>query len=854
MKYRIIAKSASLLLVLAMIVTASGIDSRLQRWNDRSEKLGCLKSSLDSSKILPLVTEIISGGIDSSEGVKRILERYAAGDGSLKAETKKYPLAEIERLTRNISSPVVNLYYLALVNRWIKNTKYSEEITAFISSCASSGKLHFNPSAGAANIPLVRSYIMEMSIGEYASFSESWFRKILGKTEYELSRTDYNSNDIDIERIIITTAIDECEKSMKETGPVLKAWYLECVPEWKVLKGTVEHESAVDRAAEKFALKMNVPAGDVKGRSADYIAGIIFSREKNRIIETTAKSTSSSTSGWNRPEYTLPDLNGLLGAIDDMDRYRESLLKRIDGREDKNYSARVRKNNTGIVHKYTAKYEALFKREEARIAGIKKTSPKVIIYNEEIFFACRNHFNEIRPALDGYAELSTEFIETAVDAGRRDATSFIAELEYSSLKNAEYISFHSRLLKGASDLGAACDTSIGNTMKQAVNDSLSFVRLSLAPCSIPADIRRNMTADQLKRIGAINSSMRTEAGIIAGDIRRSYKEYIASHNTAKEKIKTAGAESEAKIAQVETDALFSFAARCSSAINSMERVDSFLKEYGEVFETIRYDIMEKGASSRYYAEVDSGSILNLVTRHTAAEAEKEALSRDILAREGMDSLSGAVTLCRYYSKRGIKIEVIPSEKEIEEMRRSFSLSPEIQVSSWKMNGSNFRHVDLYCTAALKKIAKRRSWSPGENTESDQTVSISCPGIDVKFEAPPDWTVSTISCDNGSGVKLENSSRDCIIEIYALSEEIKILPEFSGEWTGRRHFTMVQKGWGKINEEDYFRTVCRDNSSRFGETRMFTRNGSVVIVHGVSPRSKARFINGVIEILFATISY
>src|SRR5512145_1944204 len=100
-----------------MLGSGYGVDSRIQRWENRTEKLGKTAGIIEHGDYLPAVKEIIGYGIESSKNITAILNRYSIKDGSLKSETRKYSLAEIEAATGRVSSPVISLYYLLDITR-----------------------------------------------------------------------------------------------------------------------------------------------------------------------------------------------------------------------------------------------------------------------------------------------------------------------------------------------------------------------------------------------------------------------------------------------------------------------------------------------------------------------------------------------------------------------------------------------------------------------------------------------------------------------------------------------------------------------------------------------------------------
>lgn len=855
MNFRIIKGISITLCLFTVIASGYGTDARIQRWQERSASLTALLSTTGSSDIPQIVRDILGRGIESSNSIKSLLERYAARDGSLRADTRKYSVSEIESRTSEIAIPVISAWYLNAVNDRLSDPEYFTKVLAWIAACANTAKVD-GIKAGAPNVnELVRGYIMEMAIAHYPAFESSSLKKILGATQYELSRTDYNSNDIDFEKIIMEKSIKEMQTAVKEFNPQFSETLLGNVPEWKLLESRAISNRERERSAETFATRHNIPQDQISGKGVEHSGRIIFSNARRTLSTLINQSADTGSTAIGNPAYSIPDLKKLNSAVDAIDKYRAGLLRKVDGATGKSFSSTARENMRGIAEKHIRLYESAYKKEELRITGIKKNNAKVIIYNEEVFIASKKHFSEIKTELMLYAELSSDFIEAVSSAGTSTPVEYLESLRYTSERYAEYITFMENLAGKSAELGKMPDPANHGVVKEGIKDSLEYIRRITKSFTVPPEFRKNMTKEQVGQVSKINQSYRAQLTSAASSIRRKYDEYNSLYNEALAGKKKANTESEVRIAQLETDALFAFAKECTDAVLSMNSTDQFLKEYKNTYETINDEIKKSGSSGRYTDAINSGSILQLVKTFTPGSVEKETAGREILAREGNEALSGAVTLCRYYAGRGIRVELVPPESEIRRMREVLNSQPGLRVADWTMTGRNFREIDINCTEKLRKMTEKNAWkSPADTGSESRKEIITYAGVNVTFEPPPGWNTSEIKCESGSAMKFESPDRSGWIEVYAIPAQPVNLQDFSSSWSGERGFSMVEKGWGRINSEDYFRTVCKGRNNRISETRMFSRKGVVIIVSGYSGKNKARYMNGIIEKLFSGIIF
>ena len=107
-------RTAAAFIIMLFSVTLFSADSTMERWNVRIERMNriqgeSLKGRLDKT----IIDELTSGEIKSCKEFIGLLERYKKEDGSLKAETKKYSLTEIENKVKEISTPAISLSFMS---------------------------------------------------------------------------------------------------------------------------------------------------------------------------------------------------------------------------------------------------------------------------------------------------------------------------------------------------------------------------------------------------------------------------------------------------------------------------------------------------------------------------------------------------------------------------------------------------------------------------------------------------------------------------------------------------------------------------------------------------------------------
>ncbi len=844
------------ILFLLIPAVSEAADARVERWNSRIERISKYRDEAAKIQVSdPALIKLFSDEIKSAEEFISVLGKYSTGNGSVKSENKKFTVEEIEALTAEIANPVITISYALEMIRCTGNPALKTSIRDGIKSFALS-----------KGIPLLKKdreyeifaerYILQKYLSGYEKSKQQAYKEILGITEYELSRTGYNSNRIDLCGIIIKSAGKVTASDLNRETAFNEA-YLISLPEWKEHEynaGAINLEiNAAASFAEAHGVKVTT---DDRIKGVSHLERLTFHPVYTALAEMCSNTEKSPSTGYNNPVYEIPDFKGIITAADDIDRYRKAVSASVPGGDAAGFINRIKHNNMGIAERYIKQYETLFKREKLRIAGLKSKSSGTIVYNEEIFNAAEKHFEEIREKLTAYAELSSGFAEAVIAVHKFDPALYLEQYASKTDKNLEYISFIERLTADASAAGRNPDARTNNIYRGVSKELFTIMKSLYTPEAIPADIRSIMTKEHIKTHAGINANLRTKGTALTSSARKNYDAFAAAYTEAAKIQKSEAITSETSIGQDEVDRLMSCAGKYSEAAASLSYTSNALKNYSDAYNRITDDIRESRDLTQYIEKINSGSIIPLVTDFSPEKIDSEMKLRDMLVREGTESLSGAVTLMQHYSRRGFTLKYNYTSEDIKAIKDKFSRYPETTVASWKMNGKNYRLADTNSTENLKKMISRKAWHQDTANEAGTLKEKFSPDSKITFSIflPDGWKRTLKEDDRAASLSLILQSPDLLGKIFlrAVKFDNDSIQVYSDELNKAENFTPVAKEWGKLGGKEYLLSVSRNRYNSIMESYIIKKDGYIIQLSGITDKKKHPVMNKNLKSIFSSL--
>lgn len=832
---------ASLIFLVFFSGLASGSEGRFLRWENRIDKLKELKTSIkNKSEIDKKIIDLIDRQIDESEKFVDVLVRAKAGYGSLKVEERDYSIGEIEKKVNESATQVISLLYVSsLLNRPYNTpikAKIEKEIDKYIFE--KNKGLLFKPGIDERE-KLVLQYLLEEGMGEYKVIQEKLLRDILSKTEYDLSKKNYVTNEINLQQLIFKNSFDIVEAFDFDLSVKFNEKYLVSTPQWNFTASRIKTNEKLYEAMNNY-MKINgieIPK-DFSGKDIGSFEKIIFHHPRERLLASFKTEKVGDPKSYNTPLYEIPDFTRMSEAVNELDKYRLALVKSMTGTEGEEFLKRVKNNNTGLTAKYIRQYENVFKREEARIESLKKGKPSIIIYNELIFETAKNHFLEIKADLKNYEELSSGFIERVVLSGSITVDEYISFHKYRTDRLLEEAEFTQRLAENFVILSGAGPEKVSGIYRSVYIRGVAFVRDILKIDPLPSEIRGRMTSNTLNEYSEINRNFNKSAKLIAALIRKDYGKYTAAIEERGVLERKNSKDLENKIGEEEIRIYVSYASDCAKILSNLDHTEKALNSYRDKYNAIESDL-KKNNLNEYNEIISKGSLIPSVKNFDPLLVEREMVTRELLSREGEDALSSAAAVNTFYRRQGISMAHYPSLEELKALKTKLKFSTSVRVADWNMDGKNFQRVDLNVLEVLKKKLNKQAWAPGEAESGGELVNFSSLEKGRSFSAliPLGWHRRS-----REPLVFDSPDKKGSIEIMALNKGDENFASFPGQWLYNKNFNMVQQRWGKKGENDYHWSVSKLKGNRLAEVYMIQKNDSIIIIAGKSSDEKQKYLS------------
>ena len=447
-----------------------------------------------------------------------------------------------------------------------------------------------------------------------------------------------------------------------------------------------------------------------------------------------------------------------------------------------------------------------------------------------------------------------KYIE-AKHSGINNPDKYIELHQYKTDRYLHYIAFFEQLTSGTIHLSGSGSEKLLTLYKGALPKILGFCRNMFKPeaiSAISAEERQILTKEHLKDHAAINAEYRSAGSQHVTNIRKNYNESVAGFTNSNAQRKESLTASESKIGQDETERLFNFAKKCADTIAAMNYTEGAFKKYRDEYLKISEELKSGEKNEILFNNENSAAFSSTIPGFNPELIERETSTRELIAKEGMEALSGAVTLVQHYRRRGIPVDAALSNEEINAMKTIFSRSPEIIVSSWRMNGRNFQQIDKNISAELRKIQNRNAWNNKiEQTGTEVFTIENKERIKITFTPPAGW--NKVAGNNNKDLSFKSPDMKALIKITSISEEDNKLQDLASLWPKNNGYTMTSKNWGKKDDCEYIKSTAKNRYNRIMESYMIVKNGHIIILSGETGADMYKHLSRILNDIFVNIN-
>jgi hypothetical protein len=196
---------------------------------------------------------------------------------------------------------------------------------------------------------------------------------------------------------------------------------------------------------------------------------------------------------------------------------------------------------------------------------------------------------------------------------------------------------------------------------------------------------------------------------------------------------------------------------------------------------------------------------------------------------------------------------MPSSEEINAMKKIFTRTPEVTVSSWRMTGKNFKQVDTNISMELNKLQNKSAWDNKKENPIPEEFNIKDKGgMKIIFTPPAGWN-KVLNTAGNNDLCFESPDLKALIKVTSISEENNSLQDLAGIWPKNNGYTMTSKNWGKIDNYDYIKSTAKNRYNRILESYMIAKNGHIIIFSGETSGDMYRHLTKTLDNLFMNIN-
>jgi|GEM_PF-5468977 len=837
-------KKISTLLLIIISTALSASDSMKARWELRYSYLEKMNETIPGNQAD--LKNLINGEIKNTKDFISYIERYNSGDSSLKFRNRKFSMQEIEDRVKEVASPAVATYYIKSVTGKYLSRTVTDSIAKKIKLHLSSSQID-SAISNSELIEMSREYILELGKERYERFLKNSLHEILAEVELRLSKNNYITNKIDLKNIIVSTATEKTGKDLYEIPESLNLPVLHSTSIWSSLTNGNNRHGELLTSIKLFASrrKISLPR-EVDSMKVDEIEKHIF-RCRLETFRDMLKNTMKNPGkgGYNSMSYQIPDLSILKTLVSEIDKYRSNIVKNLKGSEGRLFSSRAENNIQKLTAKYINSIDKKFTYEKQRMNRL-TSGKKVLIYNREMFNAAQKVFSGLKGKIQAYADDSASFIDSICLIGKKDPGEFIFTYKSRINKRLESLAFLCGLLDAGADSAGFGNRPLHINYTGAVQNTVKVSRFLKNPVIIPLEVRRGMTVESLRKVKNINHEFRNsyKSQILA--IRKVYARYQKLHEGKEELIEKMDSESELRLGQKEMDLLLNFSEKCAGIYSKFRYSDNAFSEYRAKFTELENRVKQNSSDSNAINVIEKGTLINLCKDFNSKVIKSQHISKNMVRDMGLKSINGAVELYRYYTRKGIKLNIKPGTEEISRIKRELSRKSGEKILSWQMNEKNFKEINEKAVAYLKKMMNKNAWA-AKSSSVKVSYEFAQPqtGMTLTIKLPMGWVKNSklrkLPLD---GMKRSFLSPDKRGEINVIStrEENKNLKEFQENWNRKMGYNLVQKKWGTVSGKNYLWTVSKSRRNRVVQSYMVKHRGYILLISGTSDKNKSKIIH------------
>jgi hypothetical protein len=653
--------------------------------------------------------------------------------------------------------------------------------------------------------------------------------------------------------------LERAERCLSAAGFVPESFAdeaaLEKCPAWRGISGRLSHDICAYKAIMKFLPDgKSISPARVRFYHENPAAMDSLALTPPGILSFERKDGAAASYDPRGGTLMIPQLPDMKRIYDEIDSLRKRALQRIREKGDADYVRQVTAEMEKAIAANTSRCDSAFLYEEKRVEKAGYSGDR--IPNSDEFGKARGVFRENLKLAREYRIRSGDFLRLVSDGRRRSGAELSAIHEYSLNRGTFYAGFAAGFFAEAVPLAAHGNRlHHENLMSGGARLDLLFLFLR-EYCGLDREASLFMNAGEIREAkGRSLEYSRRLAGsrhAIGLSCARYDSDYRASQRNragGEDRVKSLSAQYEVEeVAR----ALRDYSSTLKGFTYTGEALNRYRAEYDLRIEEARRGLMSP-VMKRILAE---NSLAPMVSDFSPKKIRAEEAARNFCLGRFRTLSARLKSLVAWHEKSGVAVKDYPAADELAALESSSGGHPSIEVADWRMDGSNFRLVDLKAAAMIKSALEKKLWHEPEASLTERR-SLSSGGVCLSLSMPAGWSQTTRPAGGDkSGIMGSFSSADeaAFITLVKIPLENRRIDQVSRDWLSGKGSRFVKKQWAKRDSTEYFHVLARNGEKGLCECYVLEHGGCAFILQGETSRERYNLFRNRLEAVFNSMEF
>ena len=812
----------SIIFIISTIATAS-LQTKRNWWEINLQKQIKQKKLIDKNKNLN--NEIIIYLNHKISTSKNLLKLYKKEKFSLKYITKKFSNEEINKIISKKNETYFSYYYLKHLsttkdknnNLKIAKKRIINEIKSILPKNLKKFEKKISQKIYTLffNINNLKSLSLETRILDLEKNQKRVFehskKRIYLNVHKKLKTNNYISNYYQIEKEIdkiihiyykknsLTKFIKRHKSSLKESST------------WKSLENQISTKiknfSSIYKIAKNHK-KISISHLFTYEKKPLLLDKIIFQKSHNLYLIKENYPIDKNSN--------IPNKIDLKPALEKMDQLRKKIIS----------------NNFIKYNQIDSKFNKIV--EDSTIDTLQKFEKEKLNHSKNNNFKISYKiFLREKNLLYGYKSSSIEFINLVKNIKIKIKTNSLSNLKYRIKQNNEFIKFIKKLYL--------------TSIKRKSNISYQKLKYTIFHTSkLISNFKKNLYITnyyftrkkiEILKIKYLRNEHYKYLTVLQNNLFKTLKNKKIENNQLKKNQNKLSNSLLKTIAQHEIDQLYKDIKFGYKIYENFGTAKNEKIQFQKFFKKLKKDANNGNLTDDLRITIDQCSLLPLMTKINFEKISKTNKSRIFLKNEIIKSIAVLKTVISNYKKVNIIPDFLPSNNELNKLKKEINKEKNLKIGSWYLNSYNFKYIDPRAAKYLSKLFNKKAWLNNDIKQNKQKKEkIKLENISFTF-IPPIGLLENPENVKNNYKEYRGINNNTTLTIFEIKNSIEELNNILYEFASKKELNPIKQKWGKKDNTNYFWISSKDKNQNIIEIFSIRYKNNILIFMGKSDKIK-----------------